>query len=108
MPSNKERKGKWQAFDALEGYREALSDTERRLNRKAKPQLFPDAAEEIDQVLKQACDNKNNALIKYHENGYTHDVSGVITRVDMVEKTLTINNRTIKLHSIIHINILEH
>ena len=102
MP-NKERKGKWQPFDALEGYRNALENTEHRKYKKPKPEILSDAAEEIDRILKEAFQNQNKVEIEYYYDGYCHMISGNIIKIDIINRVVVVNQQKLKLDYIINI-----
>ena len=50
MP-NKERRGKWQPFDALEGYQRSLRQVEYERKKIPKPVLSEDALEELNDLI---------------------------------------------------------
>ncbi|MCK9537149.1 MAG: YolD-like family protein [Bacilli bacterium] len=102
MP-NKERKGKWQPFDALEGYRAALENTEHQKYKKPKPEIMPDSVEEIDRILKEALQNHNEVDIEYYYDGYCYMISGNITKIDIINRTVIVNQKKINLDFIINI-----
>jgi len=103
---NKERKGKWQPFDALEGYRNALGQTEKEVFKKEKPQIMPDKAEEINETLKKAYKEKNQIKIEYYNKGYTSYIKGIIIKVDFISKKIIFSEETIYLKDIINATLM--
>ncbi|MGB3997182.1 MAG: YolD-like family protein [Bacilli bacterium] len=104
MPSN-ERKGKWQPFDALEGFRDALVATERKKNKIPKPELLPDAAAEIDRALRMAVESRAEAGIAYYNDGEILKTTGVITKIDAISRSVRVGRRKIALDSIVDVSV---
>src|SRR5690554_7048244 len=67
---NKERKGKWQPFDALEGYSSAIKKVEKEKMKVEKPILFPDQLEALNEKLASAFTNKSEIEVEYYNRGY--------------------------------------
>ena len=55
---NKDRKGKWQPFDALEGYKTSLREVELNKQKIEKPILFSDELELLNEKLTTAYNEK--------------------------------------------------
>lgn len=100
------RKGKWQPFDALTGYHEALEKVVLQKNKQARPVLASEYFEELNEKLYEALASKKEVSIKYYDDGYIYKVSGIISKVDTVYKMIIINNKKIPLNYITEI-ILE-
>lgn len=94
-----DRRGKWQPFDALEGYSAALRQVEKKKDKIEKPVLFPDELETLNDKLYLAYSDRLEVLIKYFSNGYILEVQGIVTKIDMVNKEITIksNNESLKI-----------
>ena len=106
MQSN-DRKGKWQPFDALEGYGTAIRNVEYAKNKIAKPILFPDELEMLNEKLANAYERQKEVIIKYYKNGYLEDIGGVVSKIDLVYKEILIklndSVKKLKLNVIISI-----
>lgn len=87
---NKDRKGKWQPFDALEGYGASLRGVEFEKGKIEKPILFPDELEELNNKLSNAYSDKLEVNIEYYQNGYLEILSGIILKVDLVYKEILV------------------
>jgi hypothetical protein len=105
MP-NKERKGKWQPYDGLEGYRNVLESIEYEKGKVAKPILLPDQLEELNEQLEIAVTNNKDVRIIYYKNGYFSEIEGLITKVDLIQKAIFINFKKIPVNLIQKIIIL--
>lgn len=99
------RKGKWQPFDALSGYREKLDEVNYEKEKKQRPVLSAEYFEELNLKLQQAILDQTEVCIKYYQDGYIYSIYGIISKVDPVYKTLTVNNQKISLLMITEINI---
>lgn len=102
MP-NKERKGKWQPFDALEGFKEALENTKYRRFKNSKPDILPDIADEIDRILKESVLLHKKIEVKYFYDGYVLNLSGIITVIDNINNFFVMNGKKYKIDSIVDI-----
>ena len=86
---NKDRKGKWQPFDALEGYSSSLRDVEYKKEKKAKPILFPDELAILNEKLTNAYNEKLLVKVEYYKDGYIETITGIVTKIDLVNKEIT-------------------
>jgi hypothetical protein len=102
MPS-KQRKGRWQAFDALEGYQTSLRNVEYNRGKIEKQMLLPDKIEELNYILGRAIEEELEVTVHYYKNGYEEVVSGKIDKIDVINKELRINYVTIKLNMILDV-----
>ena len=106
MPSNL-RKGKWQPFDALEGYKTSLRNIEKEKDKIEKPIIYPDHLEEMNEVLLSSFDEEKEVIVSFFKGGYIYDVSGYITNIDNNNHQIIINNKNkVKLSSITDIKRL--
>ena len=85
MQSN-DRKGKWQPFDALEGYGAAIRNVAQEKNKIDKPILFADELEMLNEKLATAYETQKEVMIKYYKNGYLESIVGIINKIDLVYK----------------------
>lgn len=106
---SKDRKGKWQPFDALEGYGSAIRNVEYEKNKIEKPILFPDELERLNEKLANAYEEQKEVLVKYYQNGYLEDIIGIVSKIDLIYKEILIksNNGSKKLKFNVIINIEE-
>lgn len=102
MPS-KERRGKWQPFDALEGYKHSLREAEQERERIPRPTLLPDKIEEMNRNLQLALAEEKTLKITYYRDGYLHKVEGKVEKLDPVTNKIKIRGIGIKLRDIIDI-----
>ncbi|HEY8395954.1 MAG TPA: YolD-like family protein [Bacilli bacterium] len=102
MPS-KERRGKWQAFDALEGYKYSLKEADIERERIPRPTLMPDKIEELNRVLQNALAEDKDVKITYYRDGYLNKVEGKIDRLDPEVNKIKVRGIGIKLRDIIDI-----
>lgn len=105
MHNSVNRKGvNFKAFDALEGYREALNKTSIDYLKEEKITLSIDQEEYINNVLVKALSNNLFVLIKYYNNGFYKLHSGYIKDIN---KEITFkDNYNISLSDIVEANII--
>lgn len=97
-----DRKGKWQPFDALEGYKDKLKEVEINKEKIDKPILIEDKILEINNILKNY---KNEFVcIVYYNNGFLYKEEGFL-KIDYNNNYLKIND-TIKINFNDIINII--
>lgn len=89
MPNN-DRKGKWQSFDALSGYKSSLRNVEKERGKIKKPVLFPDELEALNNKLNKYATNKAKIEITFYNNGYLEQVYGIIFKVDYINKEIVL------------------
>lgn len=104
---NKERKGKWQPFDALEGYSSAIKKVEKEKMKVEKPILFPDQLEALNEKLASAFTNKREIEVEYYNRGYLDKFKGTIKKIDIVNREIILNQefetKRLKINLIINI-----
>jgi len=108
---NKDRKGKWQPFDALEGYGASLRDRECENKRIAKPILFPDELDALNEKLTNAYNEKELVKIEYYKSGFLEYIIGIVSKIDLVNREINIKDdslsKKIKLNLITKIENIE-
>ena len=102
MP-NRERQGKWQPFDALSGFKSSLKKVEYEKDKIAKPVIYPDQLEEMNEVITSAFNGEEEVVIQFYRGGYIYETSGLIQKIDPVYKVIEIDNNNIKLNMIVNI-----
>ncbi|MCK9471473.1 MAG: YolD-like family protein [Bacilli bacterium] len=104
---NNGRKGKWQPFDALEGYGASLRKVEHEKGKIEKPVLFPDELELLNEQLASAFENKKEVTIEYYKSGYLEVIVGYISKIDLIYKEILVKlesgSRKLKFNQIIKI-----
>lgn len=103
---SKERKGKWQPFDALAGYKDSLRNLEYERGKIVKPELSADALEEMNQKIIDAIENKKEVKVIFYKDGYLHDIIGSILSVDCINRKLILSTKKLDLYSLIDIEII--
>lgn|SRR5690554_3471796 len=108
---SKERKGKWQPFDALEGYKDSLRNCEREKQKIEKPILFSDELECLNEKLLHAFNEKRLVDIKYYKNGFLENIIGCIEKIDPIYKEILVKTddsiKKLKLNNILKIEDVE-
>lgn len=102
MP-NKNRQGKWQPFDALEGFQTAIRQVDSEKAKVPKPILFPDELEELNNQLINVFENQTAIKIIYYHNGYYKELEGIVNKIDAIQKEIIIDNQRLKIDAIIKI-----
>lgn len=101
---NKERKGKWQPFDGLEGYKKSIRSVVTEREKKPKPVLLPDELEILNEKLNAAITQNAEITVSYYQGGYIRSVFGKITKVDAVNKEIAVGPEKIKISMITKID----
>lgn len=102
MP-NKERQGKWQPFDALTGFQASLRKVEEEKDKVSKPIIYPDKLEEMNEILTSAYNEKEVVIINFYRGGYIYEITGLIEKLDPINKAIRIGNSNIKVNMIVDI-----
>ncbi|MGD9886659.1 MAG: YolD-like family protein [Bacilli bacterium] len=102
MPNN-ERKGKWQPFDGLDGFKRHINNVEQERNRQQKPVLMPDELELLNEKLCNALCSQNEVEVVYFQAGYFCKTRGEITKVDAVFKEIMVGEKKVKISAITQI-----
>ncbi len=87
--TNKERRAsKYLPFDALKGLHEQIRIEDAVSKMEQFPELSEDELIEMNGILFD-CYSKNKAIvISYYENGSFHHYSGVIAKIDIINKQI--------------------
>ena len=105
MPNNeKGRKGKWQPFDGLEGYKNSIRSVVSEREKKPKPILLPDELEILNEKLNLAISQNAEVTVSHYQGGYIRSVFGKISKVDAVNKEMTVGSERIKIAMITKIS----
>lgn len=87
---NKDRKGKWQPFDALTGYSASLREVERKQEKIDKPLLFPDELELLNIKMTNAFNQKQKINLQFYNQGYLESINGYVERIDLINKEVNL------------------
>ena len=101
------RKGKWQPFDALEGYKDALRKVEYEIGKIPKPELSEYELADLDFNLKEAVKKKSYVEIVYFNDGYVYRLYDYITSLDQYTRRITIGRKQLNMDDVIEINICD-
>lgn len=86
-------------FDSLKGFRDELKKAERMKLKIDKPVLSDDQIEELNYIIREVYENKEEVNILYYQKGYLVSSTGFILKI--TEGTLhTSNQRRISLDSV--------
>ncbi|MDD3191248.1 MAG: YolD-like family protein [Bacilli bacterium] len=102
MP-NKERKGKWLPFDALEGYQQSLRMMEKEKSKKVKPVLAEDCLDEINELISKAVTEQLELEFEVFHDGELDKIKGKINKVDCTYRYLIVNSAKINFHDIVRV-----
>lgn len=83
---------KWAPFQGLEDQEQTLLRVKRKHEALPEPTLSDDQEAEIDQAL-QTCLNRKMKVVYYRDN--LKNEIGIVTRIDRLEQTLTVNGKNI-------------
>lgn len=92
----------YQPFDALEGFREAISDANFEYEKSKRPTLSEDQVNEINYKLIDAIQNESSITVKYYKNGYFYLHEGIVSKIDN-EHIVFENNKIILKKNVIEI-----
>lgn len=102
MPSN--RKGKWQPFDALEGYKDKLREAEKGNEKIIKPILSEDQELQITELLFKSLYTECVLIVHYFNEGQIEVYEGAFIKVDPENHLVTLNsNQKLKIVDIIEL-----
>ena len=97
---NNDRARQFLPFDALKGFKEALK--EREINTVEKILLTEEKEKELSYYLSQT---KRLMMVKivYYNNSSYIEVKGIVTKIDLIDKSITIVKNKIYLKDILYI-----
>ncbi len=96
---------KWAPFDGLAGFNDLYKQLKYRLGKKEKPVLSEDQLSEMDRNLQQALHEQCPIYMTYFQDGYTKQLYGKVTKVDILHKIIYINHMKYPLSMIIDLSI---
>lgn len=95
-----DRASQFAPFDALKGFREALSKKERIIVPKA--ELTEDRKEELDRILCQIQPGDMITIVYFHEGIY-EKITGLVSKFSKTSRSLSVVNTTISFDDIMDI-----
>ena len=104
MENNNFRAKQFMPFDALKGYKEAIREKQRIIVKKK--ELSDDELEILSRKIKQV---KINMIVKviYFSNNEYIQVTGMVSKINFDNKTITIVKQTISFEDIIDLSSAE-
>lgn len=96
---------KWMPFNALLEQGEYISDLLHGRERIEMPVLSPDQEAELNYKLETAYLFQHPIEVTYYENHKMHIVEGTITRIDVYNKLIFIDSKSLSAYQITEIEI---
>ena len=97
---------KWMPFNALLEQGDHLQDLLNGRSKKEMPLLSEDQQSELNYKLEVAYLFKNEVLITYYRDGAIYKIEGIITRTDIYNKLIFIDEAFVSALQIINIEVL--
>ena len=97
---------KWMPFNALLEQGDYISDLLKGKERVTMPVLSPDQEAELNYKLETAYLFQNHIIVTYYESHKFKTVEGVITRTDLHNHLIFINDFSLSAHQITDIEIV--
>ena len=92
---------KWKPFYAIPGQEKIIRDILKEKEKIEKPIILNE--EEIDLALKESLKENKEITIKYFNHGFIQTNTGKISKINLIEKYLKINNKRIYFKNILKI-----
>ncbi len=93
----------WNPFFALANTRGKIDEAFEERNNVEKPFISEDTMIEIQDKVVNSYENCSVIDIKYFKNNRYIVETGIVSKIDVVNKTITINNAFLKFESIIEV-----
>jgi hypothetical protein len=97
---------KWMPFNALLEQGDHLQDLLNGRSKKEMPLLSEDQQSELNYKLEVAYLFKNEVLITYYRDGAIYKIEGIITKTDIYNKLIFIDEAFVSALQIINIEVL--
>lgn len=99
---------KWAPFDALDGHSSMLEEMIFNMNKREKRSLSDDEYDELNDAINEAVSKNSLVSVDYYHDGYNYQSFGLITKVDMINKKIILNNNEeLDVDSILSIELQE-
>jgi hypothetical protein len=92
---------KWNAFNALIDQGERLAKLRIDRQRQPQPMLSQQQKEELDTFLQEAWQTKERIRATYYEQGFFYELEGVVTTVQPIDRTISINKKRYNVSQIV-------
>lgn len=96
---------KYQPYQSLTEQASILSRMRYEKNKRPKPLISSDMAEEINEILVHY--EREKVRARYYEDGYVYELPGVISFIDSTFKALTIQGKRIPFSRLVGLERLE-
>ncbi|QVK18084.1 YolD-like family protein [Mycoplasmatota bacterium] len=101
---------KWQPFASLPEQAEYINKLIYEMNKVPRPILSDDQLDELNERLYRYFENKEMVSLHYYHDGYIYLVEGIIDKIDIIKKTIIIDNNHKKdkfsIASIVNIELI--
>ena len=84
---------KWNPFDALAGHGTLISAIKYNLGKKDKPTLSDDQYEDMNRTITEAINENKEVVVTFFSDGYFHEMSGYIKKVDFINCCIIFTDR---------------
>lgn len=105
MIDKERRASKYLPFEALKGLKSVIEEENEKVKRSEYQCLSEDQKEELDFKLFECYSQNKPVVISYFQNGYYQKYSGVITKIDILNRQIIIMPK--KRFNIDNINDIE-
>lgn len=83
---------KWAPFDALNGFHETIEAYKYEKGKKDRPILLEDKLNRLDELLKEAIENRVEIQIYYYFDGYIKNIYGHVKKLDRNYRYMILDN----------------
>lgn len=97
---------RWAPFSPVIDGEDAITEILKQKNRLAKPILSEEMLENIEESIINSYKNKITIKLKHYNNGQIKEITGIITKLDSINKKIILDN-TISLYFSNIVEILE-
>ncbi|MFA6619527.1 MAG: YolD-like family protein [Bacilli bacterium] len=96
---------RWLAYKSLNQQADYLSEMAYERGKQTRPLHSNEEAEEINDLLMNY--QGGSVLLRYYDDGYTQEITGRITKIDSICKSLTIANTKVAFRDIVELRNLN-
>lgn len=90
MNDKERRASKYLPFDAVKGLKESLANEDQKVLVKTLPTLSDDQRMQMDSTLFECFSHNKAITISYFENGSFKNYSGIIQKIDVINKQIVL------------------
>lgn len=88
MTDKERRVSKYLPFDALKGLKESICECDNSVFMASMPELSEEQKDKMDYVIFKCYSEKKIIDLFYYENGFINVYSGVIDKIDLLQKKI--------------------